>query len=99
MFAGSMYSAQLYMNRAPSVANEGAATAADADGAAEPEGAEVAVVGAAALGDAPPLGVHAAMNALSPARPVPARKPRRWTRVRAMRCNSCSRSSSAMSVA
>src|SRR5258705_6304043 len=43
-------------------------------------------------------GVHAAMNAPRPARPVPARKPRRLTRVRDIRCRISSRFGSAMPV-
>src|SRR5215210_7839238 len=93
----------MYRALSTSVAAEAAGeAAAEAEpGAAEAGGA----ADAAALGEVvvPPLGVHAAMKALRPAMPAPARNPRRCTRVVAMRCisraRSRSRSWSAMSVA
>src|SRR3954463_15347300 len=74
----------------------------EADGATEGGAALGPVEAGAALGAddgaVVEAGVHAAMNALSPARPVPARKPRRLTRVRDIRFRISSRSRSAMPV-
>src|SRR5438034_10400887 len=83
------------MNRWPSVSVTATAEAA-AEGAADSAAALAAVDGAALAGAADgdePL-VHAAMNALNPARPVPARNPRRLTRDRFIRWIRASRSRS-----
>src|SRR5689334_3454356 len=90
------------MNSWPSVSVTATAdgrteAAADADAGAASEGdaaAEGAAAEAAADGDDELPPVHAARNAASPAKPVPARKPRRFTFARAIRASSASSSRS-----
>src|SRR5690349_13922826 len=76
--------------RTEAAAEADAAAAADADGAADAAAEEAE---AADDGDALPP-EHAARNAARPANPVPARKPRRFTFVRAIRASSASSSRS-----
>ena len=99
MLSGLMYSLQLYMYSCFSIAPAGAklsageaAAEAAADGAAE-LGAADGAADAGALLAAPPL-EHAARNALVAVRPAAARKPRRGTRVSAIRRSMVSRSCS-----